>query len=40
MFNHIGHFADASEAFAKALFFGGATRRFPKLRIGFIEGSA
>lgn len=40
MFNHIGHFADASEAFAKALFFGGVTRRFPQLRIGLLEGGA
>jgi predicted TIM-barrel fold metal-dependent hydrolase len=40
MFNHIGHFADASEALAKALFFGGVTRRFPKLRIGLLEGGA
>ncbi|SMC22591.1 Amidohydrolase [Andreprevotia lacus DSM 23236] len=40
MFNHIGHFADASEAFAKALFFGGVTRRFPKLRFGLLEGGA
>ncbi|MDR1461639.1 MAG: amidohydrolase family protein [Azoarcus sp.] len=40
MFNHIGHFADASEALAKALFFGGVTHRFPKLRIGLIEGGA
>jgi hypothetical protein len=40
MFNHIGHFADGSEAFAKALFFGGVTRRFPKLRVGLLEGGA
>ncbi|MDR2613804.1 MAG: amidohydrolase family protein [Candidatus Accumulibacter sp.] len=40
MFNHIGHFADASEALAKALFFGGVTRRFPQLRVGLIEGGA
>ena len=40
MNNHIGHFADGSEAFAKALFFGGVTRRFPKLRIGLLEGGA
>ena len=32
MFNHIGHFADGSQAFAKALFFGGVTRRFPGLQ--------
>ncbi|MEI9948521.1 MAG: amidohydrolase family protein [Pseudomonadota bacterium] len=40
MNNHIGHFADGSEAFAKALFFGGVTRRFPKLRVGLLEGGA
>jgi predicted TIM-barrel fold metal-dependent hydrolase len=40
MFNHIGHFADASQAFAKALFFGGVTRRFPKLRVALLEGGA
>lgn len=38
--NHIGHFADANEALAKALFFGGVTRRFPKLRVGLLEGGA
>lgn len=37
-FNHIGHFASASEALAKALFFGGVTRRFPSLKFAFIEG--
>lgn len=40
MNNHIGHFADGSQAFAKALFFGGVTRRFPKLRIAMLEGGA
>ena len=40
MFNHIGHFGDASQALAKALFFGGVTRRFPKFRIGLLEGGA
>src|SRR6185436_16287409 len=35
-----GHFADGSEAFAKALFFGGVTRRFPGLRVGMLEGGA
>ena len=40
MFNHIGHFADGSQAFAKALFFGGVTRRFPKLRVALLEGGA
>ncbi|MBS1211805.1 MAG: amidohydrolase [Proteobacteria bacterium] len=40
MYNHIGHFADASHALAKSLFFGGVTRRFPKLRVGLLEGGA
>lgn len=40
MFNHIGHFADASEALAKSLFFGGVTKRFPELRIALLEGGA
>ena len=30
----------ASEATAKALFFGGVTRRFPELNSGFLEGGA
>src|SRR6266700_1027303 len=30
-FNHIGHFASAGHAVAKAMFFGGVTRRFPDL---------
>ena len=38
MYNHIGHFAAASEALCKALFFGGVTRRHPSLRFGFLEG--
>ena len=37
-FNHIGHFAAAGEAFAKALILGGVMRRFPNLRFGFLEG--
>jgi predicted TIM-barrel fold metal-dependent hydrolase len=40
MFNHVGHFADGSQAFAKALFFGGVTRRFPQLRVALLEGGA
>jgi predicted TIM-barrel fold metal-dependent hydrolase len=40
MFNHVGHFADGSQAFAKALFFGGVTKRFPGLRVGLLEGGA
>jgi predicted TIM-barrel fold metal-dependent hydrolase len=37
MYNHIGHFASASELLCKALFMGGVTRRFPELRFGFLE---
>ncbi|HYE90361.1 MAG TPA: amidohydrolase family protein [Terriglobales bacterium] len=37
-YNHIGHFASAGHAVAKALFFGGVTRRFPELNIAFLEG--
>ena len=37
MYNHIGHFAAAGEAFCKALFFGGVTRRFPALKFAFLE---
>ena len=38
MYNHIGHFAAASEALCKALFMSGVTRRFPTLRFAFLEG--
>lgn len=38
MYNHIGQFAANGEAFAKGLFFGGVTRRFPELRFAFLEG--
>jgi predicted TIM-barrel fold metal-dependent hydrolase len=37
-FNHIGHFAAAQHAVAKALFLGGVTRRFPDVRFAFLEG--
>src|SRR5438552_17908347 len=37
-FNHIGHFAAASHAFARALVFGGVVKRFPTLRFGLLEG--
>ena len=37
MYNQTGHFADAGHAFAKALFFGGVTHRFPKLNFAFLE---
>ena len=38
VYNHIGHFAVAGEAVAKALFLGGVTRRFPTLKFAFLEG--
>jgi predicted TIM-barrel fold metal-dependent hydrolase len=37
-YNHIGHFASAGEAVAKAMFLGGVTRRFPDLNFAFLEG--
>lgn len=40
MYNHMGHFAQAGEAFCKALFMGGVTRRFPTLKFAFLEGGA
>ena len=38
MYNHIGAFARASDASCKALFMGGVTRRFPALKVAFLEG--
>ncbi len=38
VYNHIGHFAQAGEAVCKALFLGGVTRRFPRLKCAFLEG--
>ncbi len=38
VYNHIGHFAAASESVCKAMFLGGVTRRFPALRVAFLEG--
>ena len=38
MFNHIGQFSAGSEAFAKALVFGGVMARFPALTFAFLEG--
>lgn len=37
MYNHIGNFGASSEAFAKALIFGGVLKRFPGLNFGFLE---
>jgi predicted TIM-barrel fold metal-dependent hydrolase len=39
-FNHIGHFATAGEVGCKSMFFGGVTRRFPELKLGYLEGGA
>jgi predicted TIM-barrel fold metal-dependent hydrolase len=36
--NHLGNFAAAGEATCRALFLGGVTRRFPRLRFAFLEG--
>jgi predicted TIM-barrel fold metal-dependent hydrolase len=36
--NHVGSFAAAGEAFAKALVLSGVTKRFPKLHFAFLEG--
>lgn len=38
MYNHIGHFAASGEALCKAAFMGGVSRRFPELRMAFLEG--
>jgi predicted TIM-barrel fold metal-dependent hydrolase len=38
VYNHIGHFGEAGNAVCKALFLGGVTRRFPRLRFAFLEG--
>lgn len=40
VYNHIGHFAAASEAVCKALILGGVTNRFPDLKFAFLEGGA
>jgi predicted TIM-barrel fold metal-dependent hydrolase len=37
-YNHIGHFAAAGHAVCKAMVLGGVTRRFPGLRLAFLEG--
>ena len=36
--NHVGSFAAAGEAFAKALVLSGVTQRFPTLNFAFLEG--
>lgn len=38
VYNHVGGVARGQEALCKSLFLGGVTHRFPKLRVGFLEG--
>ncbi len=38
VYNHIGGIAHAQESLCKSLFLGGVTKRFPSLRVGFLEG--
>ena len=38
VYNHIDGLSAAHESLCKSLFLGGVTRRFPDLRIGFLEG--
>jgi hypothetical protein len=38
VYNHIGGLSSAHEALCKSLMLGGVTRRFPALRVGFLEG--
>jgi len=40
VYNHIGHFGQAGEAFCKALVIGGVVQRFPGLKFAFLEGGA
>ncbi|MSQ52600.1 MAG: amidohydrolase [Betaproteobacteria bacterium] len=37
-YNHVGHFAESNHAFARGVFLGGVTHRFPSLNFGFMEG--
>ena len=37
-YNHVGSFAAAGEAFAKAVVLGGVSKRFPSLHFAFLEG--
>lgn len=38
VFNHLGCFAESGDYFARCLFMGGVTRRFPGLNFAFLEG--
>ena len=38
VFNHLGSFAAGGEFLCRSLFMGGVTRRFPTLKVAFLEG--
>jgi len=38
VYNHVGGLAANHESLCKSLFLSGVTRRFPELRVGFLEG--
>jgi predicted TIM-barrel fold metal-dependent hydrolase len=38
VYNHVGSFAAAQEAACRSMFIGGVARRFPGLRMAFLEG--
>jgi predicted TIM-barrel fold metal-dependent hydrolase len=38
VYNHIGCLSTSHESLCKSLFMSGVTRRFPELRVGFLEG--
>ena len=40
VFNSLGSFAQGSDYFCRALFFGGVPKRFPTLKFAFLEGGA
>lgn len=40
VFNSLGSFAQGSDYFCRALFFGGVPQRFPTLKCAFLEGGA
>jgi predicted TIM-barrel fold metal-dependent hydrolase len=40
VFNSLGSFAQGSDYFCRALFFGGVPKRFPALKFAFLEGGA
>ena len=37
-YNHVGHFAESNNAFARGVFLGGVVHRHPRLNFGFMEG--